>query len=175
MAEKFTRLASLIRDALGLPGGNQHDKLCHLKVEMQTAATEIRKLPGLSRFPPPLHFSALRRAASEGSVIIVNVSKHSCDALIISCTQDPIHVPSQITQKGVKDLVIELHALTVRAKRVDVTKELASCLRRLRNQAASPVIHTLQGTHPSQTRILWCSTAQFCMLPLHAAGPYRKG
>ncbi|KAG6369247.1 CHAT domain-containing protein [Boletus reticuloceps] len=29
--------------------------------------------------------------------------------------------------------------------------------------------------HPPQSRIWWCPTGEFCVLPLHAAGPFRKG
>jgi len=83
---------------------------------MQKVVTEIRKLHGLSCFLLPLLFSDLWRAASKGPIIIVNASKHSCDVLIVSHNQDPIHVPLQTTQKGVEDLVAELCTLTVRTK-----------------------------------------------------------
>ena len=53
-------------------------------------------------------------------------------------------------------------------------RELAS-LRKLRDQIVSPIVHFLQTTHPSRSRIWWCPTAEFSMLPLHAAGSYRKG
>ncbi|KAF8441058.1 CHAT domain-containing protein, partial [Boletus edulis BED1] len=33
----------------------------------------------------------------------------------------------------------------------------------------------LQTTIPPQSRIWWCPTADLSVLPLHAAGPYRKG
>jgi CHAT domain-containing protein len=81
----------------------------------------------------------------------------------------------QITQKAVRDLSTELHTLTMRSKRVDMTRELAYFLRKLWDQIVSPIVNCLQTTHPSQSRIWWCPTAEFSALPLHAAGPYRKG
>ena len=56
-----------------------------------------------------------------------------------------------------------------------MTKELAFFLRKLWDQIVSPIVDYLQTTHPSQSRIWWCPTAELSVLPLHAAGPYRKG
>jgi CHAT domain-containing protein/tetratricopeptide (TPR) repeat protein len=175
LADEFAQLALLIRNAFNSPGADQHERVCRLNLEMQRVVTNIRTLPGLSRFLLPLLFSDLQRAASGGPVIIVNASKYSCDALIIFLDRDPVHIPLQITQEDVRRLSKELHALTVRAKRADVTKELASFLRKLWDEIVSPIVDCLRKTHPSQSRIWWCPTAEFSMLPLHAAGPYRKG
>ena len=175
LADEFTRLSLFIRNALNSPGADQHDRLCHLNYEMERVVTDIRKLPGLSRFLLPLRFPDLQRAASGGPVIIVNASKHSCDALIVFLDRDPVHIPLQITQEGVRDLSIELRTLSVRATKADVTMELAFFLRRLWDQIVSPIVDCLLTTHPYQSRIWWCPTAEFSVLPLHAAGPYRKG
>jgi CHAT domain-containing protein/tetratricopeptide (TPR) repeat protein len=175
LADEFTRLSLLIRNALKSPGVDQHERLCHLNYEMQRVVTSIRKLPGLSRFLLPLLFSDLQRAASGGPIIIVNASKYSCDALIVFLDRDPVHIPLQVTQEGVQALSTELHTLSVRATKADVAKELAFFLHKLWDQVVSPIVDYLQTTHPSQSRIWWCPTAEFSVLPLHAAGPYRKG
>jgi CHAT domain-containing protein/tetratricopeptide (TPR) repeat protein len=175
LTDEFTRLASLIRNVLHSPGPDQHERVCHLNLELQMVVTDIRKLPGLSRFLLPSLFSDLRRAASLGPVIIVNASNYGCDALIVFLDQDPVHIPLQITRENVRELSTELHTLTSRAKRADVTKELAFFLRKLWDQIVSPIVDCLQTTHPSQSRIWWCPTGEFSVLPLHAAGPYRKG
>ena len=83
MADEFTRLALLIRNALNSPGTDQHERLCHLNFEMQKVVTNIREVPGLSRFLLPSLFPDLQRAASGGHIIIVNASQYGCDALII--------------------------------------------------------------------------------------------
>ena len=59
--------------------------------------------------------------------------------------------------------------------RVDTTRELASFLRRLWEQVVSPIVDFLQTILPFQSRIWWCPTSEFSVLPLHAAGPYREG
>ena len=175
LADEFTQLALLIHSVVNSPGADQHERLCRLNLEMQTVVTNIRNLPGLSRFLLPSLFSELQCAASGGPVIIVNASKYSCDALIVLPDRDPVHIPLQITQEGVRVLSKELRALTVRATKADMTKELAFFLRKLWDQIVSPIVDFLQMTHPSGSRIWWCPTAEFSVLPLHAAGPFRKG
>jgi hypothetical protein len=166
LADEFMRLALLIRNAFKSPGPDQHELLCRLNLKLQTVVTDIRALPGLSRFLLPSLFLDLQSAASEGPVIIVNASQYGCDALIVFLDRDPVHIPLQITQQDVRDLSTELHTLTARTKSADVTKELAFFLRKLWDQIVSPVVDCLQTTHPSQSHIWWCPTAEFSVLPL---------
>ena len=175
LADEFIQLSSLARKALKSPGADQHERLFHLNLEIQRVVTDIRELPGLSRFLLPLLFSDLQSAASGGPVVIVNASKYSCDALIIYYDRDPVRIPLQITRENVRDMSTDLHTLTLRAKRVDVTRELAAFLRRIWDQIVAPIIDVLQTTLPTQSRMWWCPTSEFSVLPLHAAGPYRHG
>ncbi|KAF8438499.1 CHAT domain-containing protein [Boletus edulis BED1] len=175
LADEFALLTSLIRNALDLPSADQHERLCHLNLEVERVVNKIRELPGLSRFLLPPLFADLQHAASGGPVIIVNASKYSCDALVILLDRDPVHIPLQIAQESVRDLSTELHTLGMRAMRADATRELAAFLRKLWDQFVSTIVDSLRAIHPSQSRIWWCPTAEFATLPLHAAGPYRKG
>ena len=162
LADEFTRLAVLIRDALDSPGADHHESLCSLNLKMQTVVTNIRELPGLSRFLLLSLFPDLQRAASGGPIIIVNASKFGCDALVVFLDRDPVHIPLHITQKGVRELSNELHILTVRATRADVTRELAFFLRELWVQIVSPIVDCLQTTLPSQSRIWWSHRRVLC-------------
>ena len=175
LAGDFTRIASSIRNAFNSPDADQHERVCHLNLELQRIVTNIRNLPGLSRFLLPSLFPDLQRAASGGPVIIVNASKYGCDALIVFLDRDPIHIPLQITQDNVRDLSTELRTLTGCAERDDMTMRLAFLLRKLWDEIVSPIVGCLQAIHPSKSRIWWCPTAEFSVLPLHAAGPFRKG
>ena len=56
-----------------------------------------------------------------------------------------------------------------------MTRELTFFLCKLWDQIVSPFIDCLKTTHPSQLHIWWCPTTEFSVLPLHVAGPYRKG
>ena len=175
LAEEFMRLTALIRNVLDSPSTDQHDRVCGLNLELQTVVSNIRRLPGHSRFLLPSLFSDLQRAASGGPVIIVNASKYSCDALVVFVDRDPIHIPLSVSKDDVRDLSSKLGTLTLRAKRSDVTRDLGLFLRELWDHVVSPIVHSLRTTCPTQSRIWWCPTAEFSLLPLHAAGPYRKG
>ncbi|KAN0085728.1 CHAT domain containing protein [Tylopilus felleus] len=175
LADKFTQLALDIHNTLNMPGPDQHEQLWQLNLKLQQVVTDIRALPSLSHFLLPTLFSDLQRAALGGPVIIVNASKHSCDALIIVIDRDPVHIALQITQDGVRGLSTELRTLTKRAKREDMKRELACFLRKIWDQIVAPIVDFLQTTLPSGSRIWWCPTAEFSLLPLHAAGPFRTG
>jgi CHAT domain-containing protein len=175
LADEFTRLALLICNTLNSPSADQHERVCRLNLKLQEIVPNIRNLPGFSHFLLPSLFPDLQHAASRGPVIIANASQYSCDALIVFLDRDPVHIPLQVTQEDVRDLSAELHTLTVRARRADMTKELAFFLRKLWDQIVSPIVDCLKATRPFQSRIWWCPTAEFSVLPLHVAGPYRKG
>ena len=174
LADEFRRLTSAICNAFDSPGPDQHDQVCHLNLELQHVVSNIRELPGLSRFLLPSLFPDLQGAARGGPVIVVNASKYSCDALIVLAGEDPVHIPLSITQANVRKLVSELQALTVLAKREDVTRDLGIILRELWDDVVSPIVKVLLQHVRRQSRIWWCPTADFSLLPLHAAGPYRK-
>ena len=165
----------VIRTALDLPGTDQHDRVCRLTVEFQSVVPRIRVLPGLSRSLLPPLFSNLQQAAREGPAIIVNASEYGCDALVVLVDRNPHHIPLSITKDGVRALSSKLGTLIVDAKSREVARDLGSFLRELWDEVVSPIANFLQMVYPLQSRIWWCPTAEFSLLPLHAAGPYRKG
>ena len=177
LADKFTQSAFLLRGVLDSPpnAGSQHDRAFRLNIQLQDIITEIRKLPGLSRFLLPPLFSDLQIAASGGPVIIVNASQYSCDALIVLVDRDPIHVALPITKPRVSELALERRSLTMRARFDDMRKEFLMFLRELWDEVVFPIVTTLQEFCPHRSRIWWCPTAEFSFLPLHAAGSFRKG
>ncbi|KAF8122964.1 hypothetical protein EV363DRAFT_1404369 [Boletus edulis] len=134
-------LPSLIRNVLNSLGTDQHERLCHLNLELQRVVTNIRELPGLSRFLLPSLFSdlQLKRAASGGP---------HCDVLLILLNRDPVHIPLQITVESVRELLREVNTLTVRATTTDVTRALAAFLRKLWDQIISPIVDFLQTSIP---------------------------
>ncbi|KAH0840206.1 hypothetical protein J3R83DRAFT_1207 [Lanmaoa asiatica] len=110
----------------------------------------------------------------EGPVIIVNASEYSCDALAVLVDQNPVHIPLSITKKDVQEIASKLGTLTVRAKSMNMTRDLDIILRDIWDQVVSSIVDFFQTTHLSQSRI-WCPTAEFSLLPLLVAGPYRNG
>ena len=177
LADKFTQLASLLRSVLDAPPNteSQHDRVFHLNIQLQDIVTEIRQLPGLSRFLLPPLFSDLQVAASGGPVIIVNASQYSCNALIVLVDSDPVHVALPITKSRVSELALEPRCLASYARFNDMTREFLTFLRELWDIVVFPIVTILQEVCPPQSRIWWCPTAEFSLLPLHAAGSFRTG
>ncbi|KAG1726211.1 hypothetical protein EDB19DRAFT_1945192 [Suillus lakei] len=93
--------------------------------------SRIRKLHGFSRFLLPPLFSDQQKVAEEGPVIIVNASRYSCDALIISNGQDPVHIPLDIAQTEVSELSSELQSLSEQFGSSDHQHKLVSILHKL--------------------------------------------
>ena len=175
LADEFKRLTSAIRNAFDSPGPDQHDRVCHLNLELQDVVSNIRDLRGLSRFLLPSLFPDLQAAAKGGAIIVINASKYSCDALIVFADKDPVHIPLSITQENVRGLSSKFRALTVDARKMNLTRDLFEFLEKLWDSAISPIAGVLLRQVRRQSRIWWCPTADFCLLPLHAAGPYEKG
>ena len=175
LANKFTQQTLLIRTALDSPGADQHDRVCRLNIELHGIISRIRELPGLSHFLLPPPFSSLQQAARGGPVIIVNASEYGCDALVVLVDRNPVHIPLSITKEGVRGLSSKLSTLTEDATWKDVTEDLTIILRELWDKVVSPIVDFLQTVHPIRSRIWWCPTAEFSLLPIHAAGPHTKG
>ncbi|KAG1880886.1 TPR-like protein [Suillus subluteus] len=165
LAEEFKQLSFRLRTAFDQSTEDQPPQIRQLTIQWNDVVSRIRMLPDLSRFLLPPLFSDLQKAAEEGPVIIVNASQYGCDALIVLSDRDPVHVPIDITQTEVSDLSSEFQSLS---------KEFAS-FRKLWHNIVGPIVQALGvlNVH-SGSRIWWCPTAEFTLLPLHAAGPYEK-
>ncbi|MFD0337236.1 CHAT domain-containing protein [Streptomyces sp. NPDC127117] len=130
--------------------------------------------------PPPYH--RLREAACDGPVVIVNIGRHRCDALVVTAEDDapPRIVPlERITREVVDSRAREL--IKVFSSGADTTAQeqnevLRALLAWLWTDIAEPVLTALdwparpeQGREP---RLWWCPTGALTLLPLHAAGEY---
>ena len=80
------------RNVLNTPGADQYEQLWRLNLELQEVVTNLRVLPGLSRFLLPSIFSHLQSAAREGPVVILGASQYSCEALIIFLDRDLVAI-----------------------------------------------------------------------------------
>ena len=177
LADRFTQLVILLCMVVDVSpdAKSQHDRACHLNTQLQGIVMEIHRLPGFSRFLQPPLFQSLQVVASSGPVIILNASQYTCDALIILSENHPIHVPLSITRTCVSELSTKLCGLTWCAKFGDVTKELLVFLQEIWDEVIFPIARTLQEFCPRGSRIWWCPTAEFSLLPLHATSSFRKG
>ncbi|KAJ8583497.1 hypothetical protein M405DRAFT_917267, partial [Rhizopogon salebrosus TDB-379] len=146
-----------------------------LTIQQDGVISRIRMLPDFSRFLLPPLFSDLQHAAENGPVIIVNSSRYSSDAMIILSVADPVHVPLHIAQADVLELSKKFQSLTEDAGSSDnQLYEIVGVLRTLWECVVNPIVDALKHLAQPGSRIWWCPTAEFALLPLHAAGPYAR-
>ncbi|KAG2128449.1 CHAT domain-containing protein [Suillus cothurnatus] len=174
LAEEFERLSFRLRNALDKSAEDQSPQIQQLSMQWDDIVSRIRTLHGFSRFLLPPLFSDLQEAAEYGPVIILNSSQYGCGALVVHSTGDPIHVPLNITQTAVSKLSSEFQLLAKQVGFCDCEDELVIILRQLWAVVVGPMVQVLRECmiHPG-SRIWWCPTAEFTLLPIHAAGPYK--
>ncbi|KAH7905794.1 CHAT domain-containing protein [Hygrophoropsis aurantiaca] len=149
----------------------------HLAEEWDSVVSQVRQVEGFSRFLLPPLYSNLQQAAAEGPVIVINASKYSCDAIIILLDRSPCHVPlPNITLGDISELSSTFASVLKESHNQTQQTQIVSSLRNLWDLVVHPIVHELKKIHvTSGSRIWLCPTSTFTSLPLHAAGPYRKG
>ncbi|KAH7007179.1 CHAT domain-containing protein [Ilyonectria destructans] len=121
---------------------------------------EIRDQHGFQRFLLPSSEAEMKGAAAHGPIVILNVSSHRCDALILE-------------QTNIR--VVELHQLS-RNEILKRARHLQSLetLGWLWNAVVKPVLDALGFTEPpsgdSWPHLWWIPTGPLAGFPLHAAG-----
>ncbi|KAG8967301.1 hypothetical protein FRC03_010240 [Tulasnella sp. 419] len=136
---------------------------------------KIRKLEGFQRFLQPTPFAALQDAASNGPVIIINVSNLRSDAIVIRNNHDPTIVPLPNVGAGyVDDLASQFAKVVSSAPDRTGRAKIISILRLLWDDIMGPAVACLKKMGvPERSRIWLCPTSRLVTLPLHAAGPHR--
>ncbi|KAG2141962.1 TPR-like protein [Suillus clintonianus] len=175
LAEEIKQLSFRLRNAFDRSTEDPSPQIRQLTMQWEDVISRIRMLPDFPRFLLPPLFSDLQKSAEEGPVVIVNASQYSCDALIVLSGQDPVHVPLHIVQTEVSELSSEFQSLSGQFGSSNHLYKLVNILRKLWRDVVDSVVQALKESkvHPG-SRIWWCPTADFTLLPLHAAGPYEE-
>lgn len=130
--------------------------------------------PGFSHFLAPTPCHELLRTAEDGPVVVINVSRHRCDALIL--TPNGVHtvaLPNLSIDSAVNAAIDLLSA--VRSWQPAAQATLRRTLAWMWDTIAHPVLDAImelpqpRGQLP---RVWWCPTGSLTLLPLHAAGHY---
>ncbi|WP_103341289.1 CHAT domain-containing protein [Amycolatopsis sp. CA-126428] len=164
--------------------------------EWEELVDRVRELDGFEDFlrPPPL--DSLLGAAANGPVVVVNVSRWRCDALIVrSDGVEPIGLPELTADEVASRTATYLAALRdgvdfapgmsftaaleARARARSAREAvLRSTVEWLWDAVADPVLTALGITdapaRPTQ-RLWWCPTGLLTLLPLHGAGHHHAG
>jgi CHAT domain len=136
---------------------------------------QIRQLPGLADFLLPPEFANLRDAATDGPVVITNVSRYRCDALTITTSGVTVTRLTGLTSSDVAlraaGFIHALQHLPSQSAEVTITETLGW----LWDSLVSPLLPGLSAAAaapagPRRPRVWWCPTGPLTFLPLHAAG-----
>lgn len=175
-----------------------HAEFTRLRADLNAGARDgnwdellgrVRSLDGMEGFLRAPSVQTLRRHAEQGPVVIVNITEHRCDALILraDAEQPVLTVPlTGLTQADVIAHLLRLSRAVFEAPRApslrtrrDAQRDLDEILRWLWDRVTSPVLDALGLTGPSGTRplprIWWCPVGLMTYFPLHAAGHHDSG
>ncbi|EJD03002.1 uncharacterized protein FOMMEDRAFT_156360 [Fomitiporia mediterranea MF3/22] len=128
-----------------------------LAKERDEIINEIRRLPGFENFLAATPFKVLRRAASEGPVIMVNqYEQFFNDSLETYC-----------------ELLLTREQFTASSSEYEV--KLVEAMKMLWDRVVFKVVNKLEELGINEgSRIWWCTTTVLSALPFHAAGPYQN-
>ncbi|EGX43949.1 hypothetical protein AOL_s00210g265 [Orbilia oligospora ATCC 24927] len=151
-------------------------------LEFNKTIDQIRLLPNFENFLRPPAPDDLMTAASLGPVVIINISRYRCDALLVEQqTIRSFPLPNLL----LKD--IEKHAEFMQSIRSahrlcsDTLRQMFRMLEWLWDAAVGPILDSLGLSSPPVNedgewpRIWWIPTGQLSLLPLHAAGYHHPG
>jgi tetratricopeptide (TPR) repeat protein len=135
--------------------------------------TSIRTQPGFERFLLSTPFAELADVAENGPVVLVNISRYRCDALVL--TTSGVHtVPLPDLTAAEADTRTRDYLRTVARVGTGGTSSgpreqaLLAYVEWLWDVAAEPVLSAVQP--PAGARLWWCPTGPLALAPLHAAG-----
>ncbi|KAI0083510.1 CHAT domain-containing protein [Irpex rosettiformis] len=166
-------------------------------LEYDKLVSTIRELEGFEDFMQPKTLSQLAGACRSGPVVVINVHKSRCDALVLCRVGDVIHIPlpelSLDRAMGIQEYLWDL----LRAKRLlnrcrgdmqdenddrggrvtamDPPDMMRVILADLWNRVVKPIMDVVCTLEPPSTtlpHVTWCPTGPLVFLPLHAAGIY---
>lgn len=158
-------------------------------VDIENCISEIRKVPGFERFQTIPELSELLKIAAEGPIVLVNMTRISTDALILTSNSvETLHLP-EMTFQNAPDPIRWGWSTYTSATRLgmsidrdiaaveDTTDDGSSnqyswlwiyCVKpildRLREMGA---VSSKPGEHP---RVWWIGSGAASALPFHAAG-----
>ncbi|MEV1176086.1 CHAT domain-containing protein, partial [Nonomuraea sp. NPDC049784] len=154
------------------------DRRRHATARFSELRDRVRELPGFAAFLRPPDFATLLRTADQGPVVIVNVDRLRCDALLLTTGGLRVLPLPRLSKDEATRRAHAFHqALAVASQGpaawIAATQTVLATLEWLWDAVTQPVLDAL--ALPGVSRIWWCPTGPLATLPLHAAGRHRPG
>ncbi|KAH6911835.1 TPR-like protein [Coprinopsis sp. MPI-PUGE-AT-0042] len=219
LAQSVAEVAKQLENAgLSLTRGQSHIDLstsqkmsledearAHLKLarRWEDLLKTVRSIPSFESFLQPLPCSSLlQHLPVSGPVVVINVDKRRCDAIVLLAgLGEPLHIPLpdfslEKASKYRDDLKATLESRQLRMREVQETTDeevlgrgvkknqmqsqvvVRKVLQDLWNEVLSPILNALGfpqvdlSSGNALPRIWWCPTGPLSFLPIHAAGMY---
>ena len=145
---------------------HQPEYRSNLTKELDRVIAAIRKLPGFESFlQRPSEEDVKALATATKSIVIVNVSRYRCDAIIVT--------PDRITSEQLPN--VELQQLTALCREIKGIRSMhTEMLEWLWDKIVVPVLNAIGYTDSPDDehlpQVCWIPTGPMVNLPLHAAG-----
>ena len=167
LARRLTAAAARLGD-----DGSADERL-HRAREWDDAVAAVRVRPGFERFLAATPFAELVDVAADGPVVLINVSRHRCDALVLSSGRvQAVPLPGltaeQADERTRRYLGAAARTGTGGTSAGPREQALLAYLEWLWDVIAAPVFDAVRI--PAGSRLWWCATGPLALAPLHAAG-----
>ncbi|KAF4630752.1 hypothetical protein G7Y89_g7384 [Cudoniella acicularis] len=137
------------------------------ELEIDKLTIEIRKRPGFERFLLAPSEEEIRGAARCGPIIIINISKYRCDAVLVEQHQIRFLALPYLNAKDIEEKAREGHLGD------------SKVLEWLWDVVANPILDAFGFTQPpldgKWPHVWWIPTGPLSKFPLHAAGRHFEG
>jgi tetratricopeptide (TPR) repeat protein len=151
--------------------------------EWDRVLAAVRAIPQFASFLEPPPFAELASGIGPGPVVVVNVSRYRCDALIVTPAGVRVVPLLALTRDAAAAAADRYHQTLAEVARSGWTpaarQVIDEILGWLWDAVAEPVLNALTFTAPPADgrpwpRVWWCPTGPLTALPLHAAGYHQS-
>jgi tetratricopeptide (TPR) repeat protein len=176
LADRLADLrAALEEGTWTAPEQDEGEQRRRLAQEWEDLLGTVRRLPGFEHFLVRLPFSALSGATAAGPLVIVNVSRFRCDALVVTPGRVALIPLPGLTADEAQHRTERYLAALDRLNRPGAStgpsqQTVMATLEWLWDTVAAPVLDSPQVAVPRDRRVWWCPTGPLALLPMHAAG-----
>ncbi|MEO3778413.1 CHAT domain-containing protein [Micromonospora sp. B11E3] len=173
LAERLTALRTESDRQAGSDEPGAAERRRRLAEDWDDTVAAVRARPGFARFLLPTPFAELAAAAADGPVVLVNVSRHRCDALVLTGGDVRVVPLPELTAEQARERTHRYLDVVARVGTGGTSsgpreQVLLAYLEWLWDVVAAPVLAALPA--PAGARLWWCPTGPLALAPLHAAG-----